>query len=106
MAELLVLYLHLLAALYAFTKRWQEEGLGAGLLAAAFIGLFFVWVWTLTGALASAVIASPMVTPWLSRDGVGLLLPLPLEAALFAHFFLRKAPEQHASGPAHEDSSR
>ncbi len=105
MVELLVLYLHLLAALYAFTKRWQEEGVGAGLLAAAFIGFIFVLIWTLTGALASAVIRSPMVTPWLSRDAVGLLLPLPLEAFLFAHFFLRRPPEHRGCLSAHENHS-
>jgi hypothetical protein len=90
MVELLVLYLHFLAALYAFTKRWQEHGLGEGLLAALFVGFLFLLVWTLSGSLVRVFIHSPTVTPWLSRDAVGLLLALPVEVVFFYLLFLRR----------------
>jgi hypothetical protein len=93
MVELLVLYLHVLAALYAFTKRWQEQGLSAGLIAVAFVGFMFLLGWTLSGALVRVLLPSPQLTPWLSRDGLGLLILLPAEGVLFAALFLRR-PER------------
>ncbi len=90
MVELLVLYLHLVAALYAFTKRWQERDLAEGVLAAVFIGFMFLLGWGLSGAVVRALISTPHLTPWLSRDGLGLLILLPAEAVLFAALFLRR----------------
>ncbi|MCS6966738.1 MAG: hypothetical protein NZ473_08260 [Candidatus Kapabacteria bacterium] len=90
MVELLVLYLHAVAALYAFTKRWQEHGFTGGILAVTFIGFLFLLGWSLSGALARILFPSPMLTPWLSRDAVGLLILLPAEIALFITLFVRR----------------
>lgn len=90
MVELLVLYLHLLAALYAFTKRWQECGMTEGALAVLFIGFIFLLGWSLSGAAVRALITTPSITPWLSRDALGLLLILPAEIALFLALFGRR----------------
>ncbi|MEN3026864.1 MAG: hypothetical protein ABDH31_04030 [Chlorobiota bacterium] len=90
MVELLVLYLHIVAALYAFTKRWQHRGLTEGLLAALFVGFMFLLGWSLSGALVRLLFPSPMLTPWLSRDAIGLLLLLPAEILLFIHLFVRQ----------------
>lgn len=94
-----MLYLHLVAALYAFTKRWQEESAAAGLLAATLVGFLFLLVWSLSGAFVRALISAPMVTPWLSRDGLGLLLPLPLEIALFVYLFVRQRRKEFSDTP-------
>jgi hypothetical protein len=105
MAELLVLYLHLLAALYAFTQRWQERGLREGILAVLLVGMVFLLVWTLSGALVRLLIAQPKLTPWLTRDGLGLLLPLPLELWLFRALFLRPSAPPHTQPMAAPSAS-
>ncbi|GBD07599.1 hypothetical protein HRbin21_01429 [bacterium HR21] len=90
MVELLVLYLHMLAALYAFTKRWQERGIAEGFLAVLFVGFIFLLGWSLSGAAVRAFLSTPNLTPWLSRDALGLLLILPAEVALFIALFVRR----------------
>jgi hypothetical protein len=105
MAELFVLYLHLLAALYAFTQRWQGRGLREGILAVLLVGMVFLLVWTLSGALVRLLIAQPKLTPWLTRDGLGLLLPLPLELWLFRALFLRSSAPPHTQPMAAPSAS-
>ena len=48
MVTLFVFYVHTVAAVYAFTDQYQEEGLGAGTLAVAFMGIVFSVGWSIS----------------------------------------------------------
>jgi hypothetical protein len=52
MIEVLIFHLHIVGVLYAFTKRWQEDGIKEGFLAIGIIGLVFAIGWAITGGLA------------------------------------------------------
>ncbi len=88
MIALTIFALHILAAAGAFTRRWQEEGLGEGLLAVFFMGLIFFVGWSITSFVAKLLIDQEGFGPWLDRDALSLLL-LTLAESVFYFVFLR-----------------
>ncbi len=89
MIPLIVFYLHTVAAVWAFTKRWQEEGLKEGVLAVAFMGIIFSVGWTLTTLVLQALISPEGFGTGLDRDSLALLL-LTIGEGIFYYFYLRK----------------
>lgn len=90
MIDLLIYHLHLVGVVYAFTKRWQMEGLKSGLLAVVLIGLAFTILWALMGPIARLLMpASPEPGDLFTSDTLSLVLTLAAELPLFILFFLR-----------------
>jgi len=91
MVELLIYHLHILGAVYAYTKRWQAEGVKSGLLAVVLCGLVFVILWALMGPLARLLMPGPFRPgSWFTSDTLSLVLTLIPECAFFYAFFVRK----------------
>ena len=90
MIDLLIYHLHLVGVVYAFTKRWQMEGIKSGLLAVVLIGLAFTILWALMGPIARLLMpgASEPGAVFTS-DTLSLALTLAAELPLFILFFLR-----------------
>lgn len=89
MIELLIFHLHLLVALYAFTKSWQNGKLRDGFLAIAVIGLMFAIGWALTGTLAYAIMPGNWNTIYFTQDTLSLVLLAIPETIFYYHFFFR-----------------
>lgn len=90
MIDLLIYHLHLVGAVYAFTKRWQMEGMKSGLLAVVLIGLAFTILWALMGPIARLLMPGPSEAGAVfTSDTLSLLLTLGAESPLFILFFLR-----------------
>jgi hypothetical protein len=89
MIPLLVFYLHTVAAVWAFTKRFQEEGVKEGVLAVGFMAIIFSVGWTLTTALLQIVISPAGFGRGFDRDALSLLLLTSFEA-VFYYYYLRK----------------
>lgn len=90
MIDLLIYHLHLVGVIYAFTKRWQIEGLKAGLLAIALCGLVFVILWSLMGPIARLVMPVPgQPGDLFTSDTLSLVLTFSVEVPFFWIFFLR-----------------
>ena len=89
MIPLLVFYLHTVAAVWAYTKRWQEEGIKEGILAVAFMAIIFSVGWTLTTLLLQIVISPAGFGKGFDRDALSLLLLTALEM-VFYYFYLKK----------------
>ena len=87
MIPLLVFYIHVVFVAAYFTKRWQEEGLGEGLLAVFFSGLIFFVGWSMTSFIVRLII-SEQPDLLLNRDNSSLLLLTALEG-LFYYFCFR-----------------
>lgn len=113
MIELTIFYLHFLAALYAFTKRWQSAGMREGFLGVLIFGLAFIIVWSLTGTIArllvpdsfmttittpeNAHIQVPGYTSWFTRDTMSITLAAIPDAMFFYMFFLREKTSLHTA---------
>ena len=89
MIPLIVFYLHTVAAVWAFTQRWQEEGLKEGILAVAFMGLIFSVGWTLTTLILQAILTPKGFGPGFDRDSLALLT-LTMGEGIFYYFYLKK----------------
>jgi len=90
MIDLFIYHLHLVGAVYAFTKRWQMEGVRSGFLAVLLIGLAFTILWALMGPIARLLmpgVAEPGAI--FTSDTLSLLLTFLAELPLFFLFFLR-----------------
>lgn len=85
MIILFVFYLHTVAAIYAFTKRWQESNVGWGLLAVGLIVLIFSVGWTLSDSLLKLVVEKKGLGVLFDRDAMALTLVTVIEI-LFLYF--------------------
>lgn len=104
MVPLAVFYIHVLAATYGFTKRYQEEGLAEGLLAVFFVSLIFFVGWSITSFLLKFVIDQRGFGPLLDRDALSLLI-LTAGEVLFYYYFLRD-DRGAATGPTSDENQR
>lgn len=94
MIEVSIFHLHILAALYAFTKRWQDDNIKEGFVALGLIGLVFTIGWAITGAIARMITPQGGFTAWFTADTLSLVLLLIPEVFLFRLFFLQSSPSQ------------
>ena len=74
MIELLVFYVHIVAAVTMFTKRWQEEGWSEAFLVVFFMALIFFVGWSITSFIAKLLMEEEGFGSFLNRDAVSLLL--------------------------------
>jgi hypothetical protein len=90
MIDLLIYHIHLVAGIYAFTSRWQRDGLKGGFLAVASCALVFTILWAMTGPIARIIMPnSPEPGQLFTTDTLSLTLLLIPEAMFFRAFFLR-----------------
>ncbi len=99
MIEVLIFHLHVVAALYAFTKRWQEANIKESILALGLIGLVFTIGWAITGSIAKLITPQGGFTTWFTADTMSLVLLVVPEIFLFRLFFLRSSPKTQS--PSH-----
>ena len=88
MIELLVFHLHIVGALYAFTRNWIQRSLKDGMLALGIIGLIFTIGWTLTSPIASVLMPKPL-SIYFTKDTLSLILLLIPEVIFFYLYFVK-----------------
>jgi hypothetical protein len=99
MIEVAVFYIHGIAAIAAFTKRWQDEGFGEGILGVAFMALIFSVGWTITTFIVRLLTPEKGFSKAFDRDALSLLL-LTIGEAIFYYFYLKESATQRPA-PAH-----
>jgi len=103
MLDLLIYHLHIVGALYAFTKRWQEEGLKGGFLALGICGLAFTILWSLTGPVARMIMPQAAAPgAWFTSDTLSLVLVL-IPGSIFFWLFFYKGSDRTAKERDHVD---
>ncbi len=88
MVPLLVFYLHIVGGAAAFTRRWQDEGIGEGILAVFFVALIFFVGWGMTSFVMKILMSAEGFGKAFDRDSASLALLTILEA-VFYYFYLR-----------------
>lgn len=89
MIELLIFHLHIAAALYAFTKNWQNSGVKEGVLGVIIIGLVFAIGWALTGTFAYLIMPNSSEASFFNSDTLSLVLLVIPESVFFYVFFIK-----------------
>jgi len=95
MVALFVFYLHTIAAVYAFTDQYQEEGLAAGTLAVAFMGIIFSVGWSISTFILKYLVDEKGFGLYFNRDAMSLAL-LSVGEGIFYYFYLRGAKKAKA----------
>ena len=88
MVELLVFYIHVVAVVTMFTKRWQEEGISEAFLVVFFMGLIFFVGWSITTFLMKLLMEKEGLGLFFDRDAASLLLLTAGESILY-FFYLK-----------------
>ena len=86
MIELLIFHLHVVVALFAFTKNWQKSSLKDGLQALGLIILIFAIGWAITGTLAYSIWPKDWNTVYFTHSTLSLVM-LTIPEAIFWHIF-------------------
>ncbi len=90
MVTLFVFYLHTIAAVTLFTKRWQDAHTGEGFLAVGFLALIFSVGWSISTFILKLFMDEKGFGIWLDRDALSLLLLTVGEATFFYLQTMRK----------------
>ncbi|HTY10885.1 MAG TPA: hypothetical protein VMF88_07420 [Bacteroidota bacterium] len=96
MIPLFVFYVHTIAAVYAFTQQYQEEGIGAGALAVAFMGIIFSVGWSISTFILKFIISERGFGLYCNRDALSLAL-LTAGEAIFYYLYLRGMKKKGAT---------
>lgn len=89
MIELLIFELHIVGALYAFTKNWLKGSLKDGFLAVAIIGLIFTIGWALTSPIASLIMPQKLNSIYFTTDTLSLVILFIPEVLFFYFYFVK-----------------
>ncbi len=89
MIEVFIFYLHIVGALYGFTKNWQKSNVKEGIFAILIIGLFFSIGWALTGTIARLIYPDSWNNIYFTSDTLSLVLLLIPEIFFFYIFFVK-----------------
>ena len=87
MVPLIVFYLHVVAIVAVYTKRYQAEGMGEGFLAVFFMSLIFFVGWAMASFIMKLVMPQEGLATWFDRDAASLLLLTIAEAILYYFYF-------------------
>jgi hypothetical protein len=93
MIDLLIFYVHAVAAAAVFTKRWQEGGTGEGFLSLAFMGLIFFVGWGMASFLVKLIMPPEGLGLYFNRDTAGLALLTVAEAVFYYFYFRSEEPD-------------
>ncbi len=96
MVPLIVFYLHIIGGSAAFTRRWQDEGLGEGILAVFFVALIFFVGWGMASFVMKIFMPPEGFGKLFDRDSASLALLTILES-VFYYFYLRSDDAEAAS---------
>jgi hypothetical protein len=88
MIPLFVFFVHIVAFAAIFTKRWQDEGIGEGLLGVMFALLIFFVGWSMAAFIIKLVMQPEGFGKWFDRDAASLL-SLTVAEGIFYYFYFR-----------------
>lgn len=94
MIVLFVFYIHVVAAVYVFTKRWQEESATEAFIAVGFMVLIFVVGWSVSTFIVKLFVEQEGFGKWFDPDAMSLLLLTILESVLYWMYFSNKKRKQ------------
>ncbi|MHB1050261.1 MAG: hypothetical protein ACYC09_09295 [Bacteroidota bacterium] len=90
MIPLIVFYIHIIAVVYFFTREYQKEGTGAGVLTVAFMALIFSVGWSICTFALKYIMEPEGFGRWLDRDALSLMI-LTIGETIFYYYYFRES---------------
>ena len=94
MIALFIFYIHTIAAVWIFTKRWQDGDWKEGILAVGFLALIFSVGWSMSTVILKLFMDEKGFAVWLDRDALSLLLLVVMEGVFFYVQMKRKRKKE------------
>lgn len=94
MIAILVFYLHIVGAVYAFSKGYVEHKLVDAFMSLAFVAIIFSVGWTLAGFIVRFFFPEQGLGTWFDNDTVSLILVTLFEAILYGTYFFKQHQKQ------------
>ena len=89
MIPVLIFWIHIIGAVYLFSKRYSEEGLGEAFLSLGFAAIVFTAGWTLSSFVVHLIFGVKGLNAILNSDTLSLILLTILEAIFYRMWFAR-----------------
>ena len=102
MIELLIFHLHIIGALYAFTKNLQKRSIKEAILALIIVGLIFSIGWALTNPIAWFIMPHAWSQVWFNQNTLSLILLVIPEIIFFYNFFVKDRPDDVSGAEINE----
>jgi len=87
MITAIMFFIHFIFILIIYTKKWQEEGIGAAWMNAALIIILFSVGWALTGTISKLLVDQRGFGIYFDRDAFSLTMLTILEFFFYNFFF-------------------
>ena len=87
MIAIFIFYLHIVGAVYAFSKGYVDHKLADAFMSVAFVGVIFSVSWTLAGFIVRFFFPEQGLATWLDNDTSSLILVTMFEAILYGTYF-------------------
>jgi hypothetical protein len=102
MIPLFVFYAHVVAFSAVFTKRWQEEGVGEGILGVLFMLLIFGVGWSMASFPLRLILPPQGFGKGLDADASALALLAIVESIFYYFYFRNDKPQGDAEDASTE----
>ena len=89
MIAIIVFYIHIIGAVYAFSKGYVEHKLVDAFMSLGFVAIIFSVGWTMAGFIVRFFFPEKGFGPWLDNDTISLLLVTIFEAILYITYFVK-----------------
>jgi hypothetical protein len=97
MIAIIVFYLHIIGAVYAFSKGYVEHKLVDGFMSLAFVAIIFSVGWTMAGFIVRFLFPEKGFGTWLDNDTSSLILVTLFEAILYITYFVKQRSSASAA---------
>ena len=96
MIAIVIFYLHIIGAVYAFSKSYVEHKIADAFMALAFVGVIFSVGWTMAGFIVKFIYPDEGFSTVLDPDTVSLILVTVFEAIRYGTYFRKQRGKRKA----------
>jgi len=98
MIPLVIFYIHIVAGVYVFTKRWQDDNTAEAFIAVGFMTVVFFVGWAVSTYVLKLFVNQEGFGNFFDRDAMSLTLLTFVEAGLYSMYGKKKRrPPTHAT---------
>ncbi|MDT8324691.1 MAG: hypothetical protein RRA94_11295 [Bacteroidota bacterium] len=90
MIAIIIFYIHIIGAVYAFSKGYVEHKLVDAFMSLAFVAIIFSVGWTMAGFIVRFFFPEKGFGTWLDNDTISLILVTLFETVLYVTYFVKQ----------------
>jgi len=104
MIPVLIFWLHIIAGVYLFVRRYYEETLGEAFLSIGFAAIVFTAGWTFSSFIIHLIFKQKGISEILNDDSLSLILLSLIEAVFYRIWFSKGSSDRKPDGQEPADA--